>query len=276
MKSICVALAGFAVAAVALPASAAIVYDGWQLNDGAGYLSTNIGHLNLSGGMATVTQQLIGGQVVAGSTFSESGTIYSTSYTVENSPGPTDFGLPQNYTGNLAVQLLFPTLTGVVTSVNPSGFVTYAYNVPNTPVSMQVSTNNGSTWNTVANLNVTWPSGGGIEPYLGGGLANGTTDMLLTFDPVGYQSNLLNDSSGTSLDPLVNAVGGSQLQLFVHTQNTVPTGAETIINGGADVQFTVNSDGSANLQRVPEPASIFLTGIGLLGLGLGFARRRKM
>jgi len=270
MKSIYTALLGVVIAGAALPASAAIIYDGWQLNNGAGYLSTNIGHLNLSGGNAVVTQNLTGGAIVAGDTFTETGLIFSTTYTPENCTGACDFGFPNNYTGSLGVQFIFPTLSGVVVS-DIGGNIVYAFDVPNNPISMQVTTNGGTTWTPVAALNMTNPSGGNAPGFYGGILANGTTDMLLTFDPAGYQSNLFQDSNGNSLDPFVNA---SMLQLAVHTQNTLQ-GTPTVINGGTQVQFTVQSDGSANLQRVPEPGSLALLGIGALGLCLVGMKKQR-
>ncbi len=277
-KSVVAALLTMGAAA----ANAGIVYDGWQLNDGAGYLTTNIGHLNLSGGTATVAQQLnSSGQLYVGASFSESGMVFTTTYTAENCVGACDSGYPLNYkapsNGSLGLEFVFPTLTGYITNIDPNtGNISYAFNIPQ-GVQLNASTDAGNTWTTVATLDTTVPSGGGLQPFLGGGLANGTTDILFTVDPNGYQSNLFLDSSGNSLDPLVNAIGGSGLQLFVHTQNT-QTGTQTIsqnLNGTFTDTFTVQSDGSANLQRVPEPASILLMGVGMVGLGFVYSRRRN-
>jgi hypothetical protein len=85
------------MALVSVPASAAyVVLDGWQLVTPT-TTTTQIGRMNLASGSATVEQEVNGsGQAFVGARFSESGAIYSISYTKENVVGAGDIGGPQN------------------------------------------------------------------------------------------------------------------------------------------------------------------------------------
>ena len=260
------------------------IQDAWQLDTtgaGAGIASvtTNIGHLNLSGGIGNVNQSFgADGILGIGDTFTEFGEIFSISVTRENCVGACDFGAPSLYTSPLfQLQLIYTGLAGSLTSVAGSGAVTYKFDSGVGNIELKGSSN-GVTFTHLANLSPIDPSGGSLGNFLGGLLANGTTDMLVRVSSSGYTSNLFRDSTGLSYDPLVNHAPLGTLLAAIHTQNTLGQPAACItdpITGKTiNCNLVVNSDGSLNL-TVPEPGSLALIGAGLMGL-VGFRRRRSM
>lgn len=284
MKTISkLALTGlFAIASSTASAVTVGIQDAWQFDTTGSAIgasvTTNIGHLSLSGGVGYVNQSFGGNGVLdVGDTFTEYGAIYSISITKENCIGACDSGAQSLYTSPLQqLQLVYSGLSGVLTSVAPSGAVTYAFTSGVGNIAIKGTNDGGITWLQLADLTPINPSGGSLGAFLGGLLPNGTTDMLTRVNSAGYTSNLFRDSTGASLDPYVNAVPGT-LYAAIHTQNTLGQPASCNVDGSGkilDCNLVVNSDGSLNL-TVPEPASIALMGIGLLGL-VGFSRRRSM
>ena len=256
--------------AFASTAASAAVIDGWQLDTtgaAASYssLTTNIGHLNLSGGIGRIHQSFgADGILNAGDAFTEFGEIFSISVTKENCVGSCDAGFPVAFTSPLAgLRLAFTGLAGNVVSVDGSGNVIYDFTAGVGNIAIE-ATSNGTTFTTVANLTPTNPSGGSLSQFIGGIQANGTTDMLNLISSSGYLAGLFRDKNGNALD-----ING--LKAAVHTQNTLT--ASNISCSTTACDLTVNSDGSFNL--VPEPGSIALIGAGLLAL-VGFNRRRSM
>lgn len=258
------------------------IQNGWQLDTtGAGVaigsLTTNIGHLNLSGGVGNVNQSFgADGILNVGDTFTEFGEIFSISVTKENCVGACDSGFPVNYTSPLiGLQLVYTGLTGALTSVAADGSVTYAFNSGVGNIALR-GTNNGTTWTQLADLTPLSPSGGSLGQFLGGFLPNGTTDMLTRVNSSGYTSNLFRDSAGVSLNSYVNKTPGT-LFAAIHTQNTLGQPATCNTDGSGKIincNLVVNSDGSLNLS-IPEPGSLALIGAGLMGL-VGLRRRRSM
>lgn len=266
----------------AASAQAAYVYDGWQVDtNGAGLasLTVNIGHLNLSGGGATVTQQLIGGAPIVGSRFSEFGAIYTVTYTAENVPGANDFGFPQALNNGLGMELSFTGLEGIVTGFNPgTGEVNYLFTGFGAGGSMVLrgTLDGGATFTNLAAFSAL-TGGGSLNDFFGGVGTNGDSSILTPFNILTYTPGLIKDSSGNALDPLVAA---GSLFMAVRTNNEISSPASAPFACEMDgnlatvetcVNLLVTSNGSANL--VPEPTVIGLLGAGLLGLGL--SRRRK-
>lgn len=264
----------------AASSQAAYVYDGWQIDtNGAGLAShtVNIGEVSLSGGVAQVTQQLIGGAPIPGSRFSEFGAIFSISYIMENAPGANDFGSPDVFDNNLKLQITFSGLQGIVTSFNPvNGALDYAFTGFGAGGGMllQGRLSNANPWVNLAAFSN--PSGGGdLNGFLSNLGTNG--DSSLDVQVASMVPGLFKDSNGVALDPLVLA---SRLFLGVRTNNEISSPASAPFACEMDgnlatvetcVNLTVLSNGSANL--IPEPTVLGLLGAGLLGLGL--SRRRK-
>jgi hypothetical protein len=256
------------------------IQDAWQLDTtGAGgtigSVTTNIGHLNLSGGVGYVNQSFGADYTLnAGDAFTEYGAIFTISVTKENCTGACDSGSPALFTSPLfSLRLTYTGLAGILTQVNPDGSVVYAFTPGVGNIAIDGSPD-GTTFTSLANLTPVNPSGGSLGAFLGGLLPNGTTDMLTQVSLTGYLSNLFRDSTGATLDPFVNA---GNLFAAIHTQNTLGQAASCATDGSGNIlscDLVVNSDGSLNL-TVPEPGTVALIGIGLMAL-FGFSRRRSM
>ena len=271
----------FVMASSAASATSIGIQDAWQLDTtggGINSVTTNIGHLNLSGGVGYVNQSFGGNGVMdVGDPFTEYGAIFTVNVTPESCVGACDAGFPASFTSPLAgLRLVYTGLAGILTSIAGSGAVTYAFNSGVGNISIEGSTD-GVSFTTLANLTPINPSGGSLGAFLGGLLPNGTTDMMTRVSTAGYTSNLFRDSTGASLDSLVNELPLGILFAAIHTQNTLGQPASCTTDGSGNIlscDLVVNSDGSLNL-TVPEPGTVALIGIGLMAL-FGFSRRRSM
>lgn len=257
-------------------ANALVAIDGWQLDATSAVglgpsVTTNIGHLNLAGGLATVEQEVgFGGDPFVGARFSEFGALYSISYTEENCVGLCDFGAPSLFDGGLDLTLSFTGLTGVVTAFDGgTGAINYKFD-PGVGT-VKLLGNTGGADVELASFSLVGPSGGDLGDFFGiGSQSQGqSTISALVLSSV---SDLFRDAGGNSLDDLIT---NSQLFSLVVTTNKISGNAPFTFSGACSFDAgafcatgDVTSDGSFDLLRIPEPLTTMLMAIGLLAMAL--------
>lgn len=249
-----------------------IPYDAWQLdttNSAIGTsVTTDIGHLNLAGGFATVEQEVNGGGTpFVGARFSEAGGLFSITYTPENVAGLGDFGAPASLDNGLNLELRFSGLSGTVASYNAgTGEIEYIF----TPGSGTVGLYGdfGGAEQLLASFSLISPSGGDLGDFNG---AAGQTQGQSTITALVTSSisELFRDSMGDALDTLIADNG---LFASVVTTNKISSpftfsGPCSFDAGALCASGQITSDGSFDLLQVPAPGALALLGLGLVALG---------
>ncbi|XSG84312.1 MAG: hypothetical protein ACPW60_11305 [Methylohalobius sp. ZOD2] len=268
-KSTLGAIVGLSLGLTGQSANALTILDAWQLH-ALGSSNTNIGELSLSGGLASVEQEVDGsGNPFAGARFTEFGEIFSISFVSENCAGACDSGFPQNFSPtsngpNLGLRFRFEDLAGTINSFNAgTGEISFIFDAGVGDVFLEGTDDNGGSWQELATFDIADPSGGSLSNFFGPAGTNG--DTTLTTLALTSINGLFRDSLGNFLDSFID---NGTLFFLARTNNEISTPAGEVVACSFDAEadcrtVDVGSNGSANL-AVPEPGSLALLSGGLL------------
>lgn len=248
------------------------ILDAWQLNL-PGYAGvSNIGHLVVSGGETTVTQQLnAAGEIEVGSKFTNFGGLYSITYTPESCVGGCDSGVPSVLP--VVIEYNFSGLTGTVTGYDSTtGAVEYVFDAG---VGVAELTMHGDS-NVLATFTPVDPSGGSLGNFHGGVNTSGTSNLLFALTSVSDDS-LFQDKDGENVLP-GNVFFAIDTTNQIFDPASAPAACDTFGVGGFCSQLVVTQQGKIDALRssseIPEPATLALLALGILGMGT-VARRKN-
>jgi hypothetical protein len=199
---------------------------------------------------ATINQTLVGATYNGNDPFTEIGNLSVSAYTLNNS------SVPSQVNGFGAAGY------GIVGDFNASGFTqTFGaglkaiFDTFNLNLRLDADQNGiGETLLGTASIYAY------SEANITGGLANGDYDVILLFTPTAFGSTYF-------VDPVPFL-----LQMEVTGVTTTITGVPPLLN--SSFVAAANGSGNAFVNPIPEPGTLVLSALGLLGLG-GSLRRKK-
>lgn len=260
--------AGLLVAAMS---AGATPLSGWRLNLGdfaGGVNATNIDYANINGA-SNVVQNILHGSPV-GQSFTDSGFLGFSSYQEVGGFFPEGFALP---TGYHSMYLSFSGLTGIF---NPDNTITFNPGSGSINLWLDSDTDANPATGTVlklASFAVVAPSGGSGINFFGGAGGTATIDVTM-HETYALDPNLFEDSAGNPVSPTWNLFLPDVNSLLNPHVNPNPVyNLDAFGNGTANLSLL--NGGQFNITTIPEPGTVALAGVGLLGLLAGMKRRRK-
>jgi len=222
--------------------------------------ATGIDHVNISG--TSTVEQTISGGVSLGESFTDNGFLQFDSWAKETGGLAPSFGSILNGYG---FYLTFSDLTG---TLNSDGSITFDPGVGSVKLWLESDFDGIPTTGDVlelASFSVLAPSGGSDLDFFGGEGANATIDVSLGVESM--IASLFTDSNDNDLDEMSFALVNTDSLL-----QSIDTDVDLQGNGISTI--VVENGGQYNIAEVPEPASLALLGLGMIGMS-GFRKQKR-